>query len=183
MRWQKKARFGVAIFGIAFAIVVYAAIGERKPATPVAPLSRFDPRAVLESIGSKVQQVRLAKQDYVVEADRQLTYEDGSTKLVGVRIRIPDREGRDVTISGREAQSTGSEQKELTLTGDVKLASSDGFEVTTDTASFDQNTGMLTAPGAVMFHKAGLSGDGVGMTYDNNNSILSLTEMAHVMMR
>ena len=157
MQWQKKARFGVAIFGIVFAIVVYAAIGERKAAAPAAPLSRFDPRAVLESIGSKVQQVRLAKQDYVVEADRQLTYEDGSTKLIGVRIKIPNREGRDVTISGREAQSTGSEQKQLNLTGDVKLASSDGFEVTTDSASFDQSTGLLSAPGAVAFHKAGLS--------------------------
>ncbi len=182
MRWQKKARFGVAIFGIVFAIVVYAAIGERQSTTPPAPLSRFDPRAVLESIGSKVQQVRLAEQDYVVEADRQLTYEDGTTKLIGVRIRIPNREGRDVTISGREAQ-TAREQKEIQLVGEVKLTSSDGFEVTTESASFDQDTGMLMAPGAVSFHKGGLSGDGVGMSYDNNNEILSLAEMAHVMMR
>ena len=183
MRWQRKARVGVAIFGIVFAIVVYAAIGERQTGTQAARPSRFDPRAVLESIGSRVQQVRQAKQDYVVEADRQLTYEDGSTKLVGVRIRIPDREGRDVTISGREAQSTGNDQKELQLVGEVKLASTDGFELTTDSASFDQGTGLLKAPGAVSFHKAGLSGDGVGMTYDNNTSILTLAEMAHVMMR
>ena len=182
MRWQKKARFGVAIFGIVFAVVVYAAIGERQASTPAAPLSRFDPRAVLESIGSKVQQLSLAKQDYVVEADRQLTYEDGTTKLIGVRIRIPNRDGRDVTISGREAQ-TADDQKEIQLVGDVKLSSSDGFEVTTETASFDQNTGMLMAPGAVSFRKGGLSGDGVGMTYDNNNEILSLADMAHVMMR
>ena len=182
MRWQKKARFGVAIFGIVFAIVVYAAIGERQATTPAAPLSRFDPRAVLESIGSKVQQVRLAQQDYVVEADRQLTYEDGTTKLIGVRIRIPNREGRDVTISGREAQ-TANDQQEIQLVGEVKLSSSDGFEVTTERASFDQDTGMLMAPGPVSFHKGGLSGDGVGMSYDNNNEILSLAEMARVMMR
>jgi LPS export ABC transporter protein LptC len=182
MRWQRKARTGVAIFGIVFAIVVYAAIGERQATTSAAPPSRFDPKAILESIGSKVQQVRLAKQDYVVEADRQLTYEDGTTKLVGVRIRVPDREGRTITISGREAQ-TANEQKELQLTGEVKLSSSDGFEVTAEAASFDQNTGMLTAPGAVAFHKGGLSGSGVGMSYDNNKEILSLTEMATVTMR
>jgi LPS export ABC transporter protein LptC len=182
MRWQRKARTGVAIFGIVFAIVVYAAIGERQATTSAAPPSRFDPKAILESIGSKVQQVRLAKQDYVVEADRQLTYEDGTTKLVGVRIRIPDREGRTITISGREAQ-TANEQKELQLTGEVKLSSSDGFEVTAEAASFDQSTGMLTAPGAVAFHKGGLSGSGVGMSYDNNNEILALTEMASVTMR
>jgi LPS export ABC transporter protein LptC len=182
MRWQRKARFGVAVFGIVFAIVVYAAIGDRQATTSAAPPSRFDPKAILESIGSKVQQVRQAKQDYVVEADRQLTYEDGTTKLVGVRIKIPDREGRTITISGREAQ-TANEQQELQLSGDVKLASSDGFEVTTDGASFDQETGMLTAPGAVAFHKGGLSGSGIGMTYDNNNEILSLKEMADVQMR
>jgi LPS export ABC transporter protein LptC len=172
----------VAIFGIAFAIAVYAAIGERQPATQSARPSRFDPKAVLESIGSKVQQVRLAKQDYVVEADRQLTYEDGSTKLVGVRIKIPQREGRDVMISGNEAQA-GKDQKELHLTGAVKLASSDGFEVVTDSASFDQESGVLVAPGAVEFKKGGLSGSGVGMTYDDNQEILSLTEMAHVLMK
>ena len=182
MRWQRKARFGVAIFGIVFAVVVYAAIGERRAVTPSARPSRFDPRAVLESIGSKVQQVRLAKQDYVVEADRQLTYEDGTTKLIGVHIRIPDREGRDVMISGREAQ-TANDQKEIHLTGDVKLASSDGFQVTTESASFDQNTGMLLAPGPVAFQKGGLSGEGVGMTYDNNHDVLSLSEMAHVVMK
>jgi LPS export ABC transporter protein LptC len=181
MRWQRKARTGVAIFGIVFAVVVYAAIGERQATTSAAPPSRFDPKAILESIGSKVQQVRLAKQDYIVEADRQLTYEDGSTRLVGVRIRIPDRDGRTVMIFGREAH-TANDQKELQLTGDVKLSSSDGFEVSTDSAAFDQNTGMLMAPGTVSFHKAGLTGSGVGMSYDNNNEILSLSDMADVTM-
>ena len=33
-RWQKHARLGVGVFGIAFAIIVYAAIGDRQTAIP-----------------------------------------------------------------------------------------------------------------------------------------------------
>ena len=172
----------MAIFGIVFAAVVYFAIGERQSSATAARPTRLDPRAILESIGSKVQQLRLAKQDFVIEADRQLTYEDGSTKLMGVRIRVPERQGRTFLISGREA-SSGPDQKLLQLTGDVKLASNDGFEVSAESATFDDSNGTVAAPGPVSFQKGRMSGSGVGMSYDNNNDVLSLTDMAHVVVK
>ena len=179
MRWQKKARVSVAIFGIVFAAVVYFAIGERETVATAPRPSRLDPRAILETIGSKVQQLRLAHQDYVVEADKQLSYEDGSTKLFGVRIRVPDRDGKDFFVTAREAQA-GPDQKELKLEGDVKLQASDGFEVTTDQASFNDEDAMVVAPGLVSFRKGQMSGSGMGMSYDKDNDILSLDEMSHV---
>jgi hypothetical protein len=47
--------------------------------------------------------------------ERQLTYEGGSTKLLGVKITVRNRGGRDYVVSGREAQA-GENQKELQLT-------------------------------------------------------------------
>ena len=64
MRWQRRARFGVAIFGIACAIAVYAAIGERATGTPPAPPARLDPKAILESEGAQVQQERGSERDF-----------------------------------------------------------------------------------------------------------------------
>src|SRR5690349_720562 len=121
MKWQKRARIGVAIFGVASAIVVYAAMGERaKPAAPVAT-HRIDPKAVIESQGNILQQVRGTRQDYLVEAEQQLVYEGGATKLVGVKVTVKNRSGRDFLITAREALAT-NRQQELHLGGDVKLA-------------------------------------------------------------
>ena len=61
VKWQKRARVGLGLFGAAFAIVVYAAMGERRSATPLERPSRLDPRAILESAGAAFQQFREAR--------------------------------------------------------------------------------------------------------------------------
>jgi len=182
MRWQKWARLVVAIVGIAAAVVVYATMGERAKLIPATAPTRIDPKAIIESSGNVVQQVRGTKQDYLIEAERQLTYEGGATKLVGVKITVRNRGGRDYVVTGREAQA-GANQKELQLGGGVQLAASDGFIVRADTATFNQDTGLMVAPGAVTFERNRMMGSGTGMSYDKNADVLSLTDQSHVTLR
>ena len=179
MRWQKRARLGVAMFGIGCAIAVYAAIGERAAGTPPAPPARIDPKAILESEGAQVQQERGAERDFDIKSARQLAYEDGSTKLVGVEIHVRGRRGRDFVLTGREAQA-GKDQQELQLSGAVKLAASDGFVLTAESASFSRDDGIVRAPGPIAFEKGRMSGAGVGMSYDQENDVVSLLEQAQV---
>ena len=182
MSWQKTARIGVAVIGIGSAVAVYATMGERTKQT-VAPLpQRIDPKAMIESSGNIVQQVRGDKQDYLITADRQLTYEGGATKLVGVKVIVKNRGGHDYTVSGKEA-SAGPNQKDLRLDGAVRLESNDGFIVTTDAATFNQDSGVMVAPGAVKFEKDRMNGSGIGMTYDKNADILALDDQSHVELR
>src|SRR3954466_3026983 len=123
MRWQKWARFFVAIVGVAAAVGGDPTMGERvKPIRSAAP-TRIDPKALIESSGNVVQQVRGTRQDYLIEAERQLTYAGGATKLVGVKITVRNRGGRDYTVTGREAQA-GENQKALQLGGGVELKAS-----------------------------------------------------------
>src|SRR5215216_7894835 len=103
MRWQKRARFGVAVFGIVGAGVVYSAIGERRAPIPAPMLQRLDPKAILESTAGLIKQVRGDKEDYEVSFDRQLTYQGGRTKLLGVRLVVKHKDGRDFVVSAREA--------------------------------------------------------------------------------
>ena len=179
MRWQKPARFGVAIFGIACAIAVYAAIGERVIGTPPAPPARMDPKAVLESEGAQVQQERGAQRDFDVTFERQLTYEDGSTKGFGVRISVRGRQGRDFVLTGKQAQA-GENQQELQLSGAVKLEASDGFVLTAESASFSRGDGIVRAPGPIAFEKGRMTGSGVGMSYNQEEDVVSLLEQAQV---
>lgn len=182
MKWQKWARVLAAAIGIAAAVVVYATMGERAKLVPATAPARIDPKAVIESSGNVVQQVRGTKQDYLIEAERQLTYEGGLTKLVGVKITVRNRGGRDYVVSGREAQA-GENQKELQLDGGVELKASDGFIVRADKATFDQDAGVMLAPGAVTFERDRMTGSGTGMSYDKNADVLSLADQSHVSLR
>lgn len=179
MRWQKRARFGVALFGIVFAVIVYFAIGERQQAAQQARPTRLDPKAILESAGAILQQFREAKQDYEITAERQLTYEGGATKLINITIKVRGKEGRDFVVTGGEAEASEG-QKDLKIRGDVKLMASDGFVVTAAEATFNETDATLTVPGDVEFEKGRMSGSGVGMTYDQNSDVLVLQQDAHV---
>jgi lipopolysaccharide export system protein LptA len=179
MRWQKRARIGVAIFGIAFAFAVFFAIGERTKFAPAAAPPRLDPKAVVETRGAVLQQIRGSKQDFLIEAENQLTYEGGASKLMGVRITVREKAGRDFIVSGREAVA-GENQKELQITGDVKLAASDGFELRTGNATFSEDDGVVRAPGPIEFSKGRMSGSGVGMTYDRNTDVLTVADQSRV---
>jgi LPS export ABC transporter protein LptC len=179
LKWQRRTRSGLAVFGIVLAIVAYAAIGERRSVTPPERPSRLDPRAILESAGASFQQFSAARQDYVIEAERQLTYEGGATKFVGVTIKVGQRAGRDFVISGREAQA-GGDQVDMQITGDVKLSASDGFSATTDHVTFNKENAMVRAAGPVSFQKGRMSGSGTGMTYNQVTDVLTLAEDVRV---
>ncbi len=181
MNWQKRARLGVAVFGIACAVGVYAVMGERVQQVAAPPPQRLDPKAVIESQGNILQQVRGTRQDYIIEAAQQLTYEGGATKLVGVKVTINNRGGRNYTITAREARA-GEQQQELHLEGEVKLVASDGFEIATDEAFFTESEGRVRAPGAFTFQRGRMLGSGVGMDYDETNDILSIAGMADVLL-
>lgn len=169
----------MAVIGIGCAIAVYAAMKERQtPSHPPAP-ERIDPTALIESTGNIVQQVRGTKQDFLIKAEQQLTYEGGATKLMGVEISVSNRGGRDFVIRAREAQA-GERQQELHLRGDVQLSSSDGFELSTAEAFFSEADGLMRAPDAFTFARRTLVGSGTGMTYDRTTDVLSIVSAADI---
>src|SRR5688572_320179 len=173
MSWHKPVRVGVGLFGLVAAVVVYFAIGSRQEAAPPGRDERLDPKAILESTAAVLQQVRKGEEDFELSADRTLTYDDGSARMMGIRIKVKRRGGRDFVVTAQEA-GAGKDRKDLALKGRVVLEASDGFRLTTDDATYQDGAGVVKAPGKVSFTKGGLSGSGVGMTYDKNNDVLTL---------
>jgi LPS export ABC transporter protein LptC len=177
--WQKRARLGVATFTVAFGVVVYFAMGERQAAAPVIPVERQDPKASLEVVSGVLQQLTNIQQDYEIQADSWLTYDDGSVKMPGVRIIAKKRDGRDFVISAKEARA-GPDRKQLALSGEVVLTASDGFHLETSSATFNQDDGIARAPGPVTFGRGRMSGSGVGMSYDERSDVLAITASSRV---
>jgi lipopolysaccharide export system protein LptA len=121
-------------------------------------------------------------EDVRVEYQRQLTYRDGSTKLLGVKVSTDDRgDGRSFVVTGKEGDVTKGESGVM-LSGDVQLVEKDGFTARTVRASYNNTDGLVRAPGPVDFFHGRLSGSGQGMTYDKNTDTLTLLDRAIVHM-
>ncbi len=172
--WQRRLRTLVALFGLGIAGFVYYTVRQARPQTVDAPpVSRIDPAAAVESRAGQILRFRGDREDVVINYDSQLTYPDGRNRLVGARILVKKRMGRDFTISAREADvATGQESVELR--GDVKVESSDGMTMNAPQATYTQSGGVVHADGAVAFSKQGLNGTSTGMTYREREEWLEL---------
>ena len=176
--WQKRLRIGLAIFGIVFAGFVYRSIGERRAPAPLEPVERLDPKAISEAKGSSAEQIRGTKREFEIKSERFLSYGDGSTKYFNIEITVR-RDERVFVVTAKEA-SAGANEVELALTGGVKVKVSDGLELLTDHATFNQNDAVAKAPGDVTFTKGLMSGSGSNATYNQKADVLTIGERAKV---
>jgi lipopolysaccharide export system protein LptA len=177
--WQKRARLGVAAFGVACAVAVYLALGTRQPPSEPMAVPRLDPTVVLEGVGVGLERVSGARQAFFVSAARTLTYEDGSRSYVDVRIEATNRNGRAFVVTAREGRAT-RDDAEIELTRDVLLRESDGFELRTGQAVFHRESGEVRAAGAVTFLKGRMTGSGLGTTYVQATDVLRIADRARV---
>jgi LPS export ABC transporter protein LptC/lipopolysaccharide transport protein LptA len=183
MSWQRKARIVIAAFVIVFIAIVVVALLQRKapPHTAAAP-ERRNKDCILENTQSgEFQQSKDGKVIFKMKFGAQCSYQDGRTQL-GNGVEITSmRNGKPFTISSREAEvvQTGEDLKTGHFMHDVKLTS-EGTEVTTDDATYDQQAGSLKAPGPVAFKRGRMQGTGVGATYDFNREVLWLLAKPHV---
>ena len=178
--WQRRARSVIALVVVAFAIVVVVALSRRMIQPPAQPAARTDPGAVVEVTGGRVERFKLSREDVRVAYERQLTYVNGSSKLMDVTIAADERAGgRSFTVTGKEAD-VGQSESTIHIDGDVRLAASDGMSVRTDHASYSDNDGFVRATGPVEFSRGRMAGSGFGMTYDTIRDVLVILDRATV---
>lgn len=174
LAWQKRARAVTVVVavGVAAAVFVTTRPREAPPAPP--PVPRVDPTAVVESSGAIVRQVTGEKENFRLDAKKQLSYSDGATKLLGVRITLV-REGRTYVVTGDEAR-VGDNESHIELTGNVHMIASDGLDVVAASATYSDAEGIVRAPGPVVFKRGRMSGTGVDFTFDKNRDQIGLSD-------
>jgi lipopolysaccharide export system protein LptA len=177
--WQKQARFGVLVFGVAVAVVVYLGLGER--VTPAAPKSvvREDPTAIAETKAGLIERLQGAERKFEVTFEKSLTYSDNTIRNFGVRIKPQAHDGRQFIVNAKEGHS-GQSQRVLQLAGDVTVTASDGFQMATEAGTFNQDDGIARAPAAVKFGRGRMSGSGRDASYDTNQDVLVIASEPHV---
>jgi len=178
---RKYVRWFVAVFAIAFTGFVARQLKSRTP-EPVPPsVVKADPKAVAESTSGSIFRFDANREAFTVYAKRQLTYEDGSTKLFGVTIEAPERGsgGRTFKVTANEGR-VGAKESTFVLDGDVRLTASDGMTLHTEHATYEESDGAVRTPGPADFARGRVRGSGTGMTYDKGRDILSILADAHV---
>ena len=188
MRWQKTARIAIAIVVVVFTAVVFVALRRGRPTKPPEESPRQDPKSAVESAGPiafKRHDNKTGRLLIAIEAQGQVTYPDGRTRLKKARLTLPDRGGRTLVIESDEMETTTAPGKEGDIasakaTGNVRMTSSDNLVVTTAEATYDQTSGLIRVPGPVEFSRARLKGSGHGATYDQNREVLWLLKDARV---
>jgi len=178
---RKYARLLIAIFVVVFGGFVARQLKVREVEAPPPTVPRTDPGAIIESTKGQVLRWSSSREDFTVYFNRQLTYEDGSTKLIGLRIVAPERGsgGRTFEVTAREGQ-VGQKESNFTVDGNVVLTASDGLQARTDHATYAESDGVVRTPGPASFTRGRVSGTGTGMTYDKGRDLLWLNADSHV---
>src|SRR5579872_5138677 len=179
-RWQRRARGFFAIVGVAVVVFVARQYKGRQLLQMASAPVRTDPGAVVEATGGKVGKFLGSREDVDVTSDKQLIYEDGSSKLTGVTIVVDEHNGsRTFTIKGREGR-IGKNQSTIELDGDIRLEGSDGMQLRTEHATYADADATVRAPGAVEYARGRMTGHGVGMTWDKTRDIMQILSQANV---
>jgi lipopolysaccharide export system protein LptA len=183
--WQRRARVALVVFIAAFGLAVIVAIRERREPPPGEAIERVDPTAAVETTGAHIVQTRGGQEEFRIEAERYLSYPDGSLRIPAssdgtpVTVTVTGRGGRDFVLKGREAE-VGPDQSVATISGDVRLAGSDGLSVAADQATYEQSAEIIRIPGPLTFRRGRLAGSGVGAVYERQTDVLRLLTEARL---
>ena len=176
--WQRRARFGVLLFGATCAAIVYFGVRARQPLASHAAITPLEPRVVSEMTGGAQVGFSGLRKNYEVECPHIRTYDDGTTKCVGVSFKSMNRDGREFVVVAPEGKT--KDKKEYELSGGVILRDSTGFQLATDHCQFNKDTGIANAAGTVTFSKGHMQGSGEGMSYDQLGDVLRIFDRARV---
>jgi LPS export ABC transporter protein LptC len=178
LTWQKRARLLVLAVAIGVVAVVFATTRKREEPPPPEPATRIDPAAVVESSGAFVVQVKGERETVRIDAEKQLSYSDGSSRLLNVKVTSV-RQGKTFVATGDEAR-VGENQTHLDMKGHVHMVASDGLDVTAESATYSQSEGIVRAPGPVTFKRGRMSGSGVDFSYDEPRDLIGLSDQTRV---
>jgi LPS export ABC transporter protein LptC/lipopolysaccharide transport protein LptA len=179
-RWQRKARFIIAIFGVVFAVFVARQLKRRELPPPPPPVTRTDPGAITETTGGNLLRFKASREDVSVTFEKQLTYANGTSKLLGVTVVTTEKSGkRSFTITAKEGQ-LGRDESTIALDGDVRVASSDGTTAATEHASYTSADAIVRAPGPVEYAHGRTRGTGIGMLWNKAEDVLTIIDQAVV---
>lgn len=174
--WQRPARVGLASFAVTLGVLLLYSLSDRAEAPPAETAPPIDPQAVIESRGARIT----LGDGSVIVAERQFSYEDGSSRMMGVEVIVPSGSDRtEFRLRGGEAAG-GDETGEWRLGGDVTIETADGLTGRTPQASYTDGDGVVRMPEPVVFEQGWMRLAADAARYDRRAGVVHLDRQAVV---
>jgi lipopolysaccharide export system protein LptA len=179
--WQNYIRFALALFVVGLGSAVFLNLRDRAEPVRAIVVERTDPDATIQTRGSRIIQTDSLGDNLMVLSERQLTYPDGTLRMIdGVEVTVKHREDREgFSLRGMQASVDG-EQTEVTLVGSVQFLSENGLEATSESATYTERDGMVRMPQTASFEREGMTASAEGSEYSRQDDLLQLIGSANV---
>lgn len=179
--WQSYIRFALAIFIVGVGAAVALNLRDRAEPVRAIIVERTDPDATIQTRGSRIVQTDSLGDNLRVLSERQLTYPDGTLRMIdGVEVTVEDRDDREgFSLRGIEASVDG-EQTQVALTGSVQFSSASGLKATSESATYTDADGVVRMPDRASFERDGMTASAEGSEYYRGNDLLQLVGSANV---
>jgi lipopolysaccharide export system protein LptA len=178
-RWQKQARWVLAVVAIGVAASVAYTLRPREPVAQPQKYERTDPKAAMEIHQGEAVTLKGANKDLQVEYRVMTTNQDGAAVLHDAKITVNNRGGRNYTVTGKQA-FVGQKNSSYDIRGDVRLVTDDDLVVTSQQATYADSEKLVRVPGDVKFSRGRMSGSGIGFTFDEERDVMWILEKAAV---
>ena len=168
----------------AIVVIVTAFIRARKNTPPTGiekgpPVLSGKVSSIIE--GYKYIKTEEGREKFRMLAAKDIAYDDGRHELEKVDLTVFF--GKEAGRSVRVVADRGSylrDQSQVTFTGGVKLTSSDGLEVMTESLIYEQQNNIARTEAPVRFRRGEISGTSVGATLFGKDHNLNLQQNPHI---
>lgn len=175
---QATRRLRWALLGVVVLVSAAVAWTLRRPAPVPAPA----PAAVASSpAGVSFSQVvyrsfREGKESFVVKARAKVGEDQSEVHLQGVELTFPSRirgQAGTTSVIADECSYDPNGQR-ASFRGHVRVTTTDGFELATESLVYRADRGRAESQGAVQFKRQGLRGSATGMIYESDQARIDL---------
>lgn len=178
-KWQRQARWALAIIAIGVIAAVAYTMRPREVVAPPAPITRTNPQDKIVIENCDAVQFKGEKQNIRVECDKQTVNAENEITLHGATIHVDNRGGRSYVVTGKQA-FIGQQNSSFDVRGSVVLKTDDGLEAKSEQATYADAEKIVRVPGAVTFTRGRMSGSGVGFTFDEQRDVMTILDKADV---
>ena len=179
--WRRLLRLALLLFVAGLGTAVLLGLRERAVPAGGIVVERTDPRAVIQTRGSRIVQADALGDNFNLTAGRQLTYPGGGVRMLGgVEMEVGARDDREgFVLRGAEAE-IDADRAEVLLAGDVQFTAGSGLEARSGQASYTRADGVVRMPGAASFTRDGMRASGRQAVYERAGDLLRLWGDARV---
>ena len=183
MRWQKPARVVLAVAGLGAAAAVYFYARDRPQRAPAEKPVASDRNATVESGPGTTMRFSGDEKRVRYSFDSFKSYPD--KEVLTKAHAVFEADGLELWADEVEFTKKGDVRAEqFRGHGNVRLRTTDGLELQTDSASYDPvGGGTLLMPGKVTFSKGRVSGSGDGASYVRAQELFKFNENANVVLQ